>query len=68
MCAAQESVFMPLLDVMALKNPGAHASHWGWVVAEPPTLVYLPHGHFLWAVQAAGDRADLKNPVAHGLH
>ena len=46
--AMQESVLMLLFDVVALKNPGAHASHLGWVVLDPITMVYLPGGHLVW--------------------
>ena len=61
-----------LADVMALKNPVAHASHWGWVVAEPTVLVNLPGGHLVWAVQESGllllDVESLKNPAGHTSH
>lgn len=59
---------MLLFDVMDLKNPVAHASHLGWVVAEPLTMVCLPGGHFVWAVQESVLVLGLKNPVAHASH
>ena len=86
---------MLLFDVPNLKNPVAHASHLGWAMAEPATLVYLPDivgvvevgvviggvgqvaepltmislpgGHFVWAVQESVLVLRLKNPVAHAL-
>ena len=47
----QESVLVLFSDVEALKNPGAHASHLGWVVELPAILVYLPGGHLVWVAQ-----------------
>ena len=38
-------------------------------MAEPLTIVCLPGGHFVWAVQETMlDVTDLKNPGAHVLH
>ena len=56
-----------------LKNPGAHDSQLGLVVAVPLTMVYLPGGHLGWAVQESdlvllGDGFLLKNPGAHVSH
>ena len=62
---------MLLLDAMLLKNPVAHDSHSGWVVAEPETAVYLPAGHLVWATQASVlllEAEVLKNPVMHAAH
>ena len=62
-----------LFEAEFLKNPGAHDSHLGWVVAVPLTMVYLPGGHLACAVHASGllplgDGSDLKNPGAHVSH
>ena len=54
-----------LSDVEDLKNPVAHASHWGRAVLEPRTLVYLPAGHLVCVVQVSFDVSILKNPAAH---
>ena len=40
-----------LSDILGLKNPGAHGLHLGWLVVVPGSLVNLPAGHFVWAVQ-----------------
>ena len=60
------------LDVEALKNPGAQGSHLGWAVTEPVTMVNLPGGHLVWAVQESPlfvlEVAALKNPVAQSSH
>ena len=59
-------------DVVALKNPVAHALHWGSVVVVPPTVVYLPGGHLVWAahesVSLPLDIVGLKNPDLHTSH
>ena len=36
-----------MIEVDALKNPGAHVSHVGGAVADPAIIVYLPGGHFV---------------------
>ena len=72
--AVQESVLVLLLDTASLKNPAAHASHWGWAVAVPATLVYLPAGQLVWAMQAVSvlslviDLTALNFPAAHATH
>ena len=43
--AVQESVLTLLFDVETLKNPGAHATHFGGAVIEPDAAVYFPGGH-----------------------
>ena len=40
-----------LSDMLGLKNPGAHGLHFGCLVVVPGSLVNLPAGHFVWAVQ-----------------
>ena len=56
---------MLLFEVEDLKNPVAHDAHFGCLVVEPLTLVYLPGGHLVWAVQLPVDVEALKNPNAH---
>ena len=73
MCATQESVSRLLLDDEALKNPIIHVSHVGCVVVLPIFSVYLPGGHFVWAVQELVvvlllDVEAAKNPFGHPSH
>ena len=72
-CAVQESFLVLVLDMMSLKNPGAHDLHSGSPMAV--TLMYLPGGHvaFWTAVQKSVlvlllDVLALKNPNAHVSH
>ena len=41
------AVQVTILDVVDLKNPGAHGLHWGRAVEDPLplTCMYLPGGH-----------------------
>ena len=64
-----------LFDVVDLNFPDTHAWHWGCVVTVPATLLYLPGGHLVCAVQESVlrvplllDTASLKNPAAHVSH
>lgn len=68
-----------IFDAIALKNPAAHVLHMGWEVTVPPTEVYWPAGHFLWAMHFATEQPSVlqmvlldvaiwKNPVAHDTH
>ena len=41
-CGVQESTSVIIIDSTALKNPLTHVTHWGWAMAVPATLVYLP--------------------------
>ena len=56
---------MLFIDSVGLKNPGAQPLHWGWVVALPAVIVYLPGGHLVWALHEARVAVVLKNPGAH---
>ena len=71
--AIHESFLVLALDVVSLKNPGAHDSHLGSPMAV--TLMYLPGGHvaFWTAVQKSVlvlllDVLALKNPNAQVSH
>ena len=41
------AVQVTILDVVDLKNPGAHGLHWGRAAEDPlsPMCMYLPGGH-----------------------
>ena len=49
---------MLLFDAEALKNPGAHVSHFGRAVLEPAIIVYFPGGHLRVLAVTLGTSLD----------